>query len=87
MTPYEIYVAACKKYKCEPIGEDWHTYYIKESVRELEIAKNTSGDKYPYVIRSINQLVMKVKLIGEELEINYFNEEQFTDIISKYKEE
>jgi hypothetical protein len=88
MTPYEIYQEACIKYSCESITPDWHDYYMREAAKVLQLEPSAlAPGKCPYVIWDVKGLVMKVKLVGDKLEVNYFNLEQYTDIISKYKEE
>lgn len=86
MTSYDRYKHACEKYGYSHVGEQVYWEMIKLLSDHLQKrTRDPSGD-CPYIIYNVRGLRIKVKLIRKDAEINFFSEEQYREIISKYKD-
>jgi hypothetical protein len=83
---YRRYRTACDSFGCKCVSIKEYTDLIKDA--SLKLAdKETSKESCPYIVYELEGIYVKIKKTNEEsLEINFFEEDVYDDVISKYKE-
>lgn len=83
---YYTYLDACRKFGVKSMTEEEYQYTINDALSRLMKMTPDSG-KHPFIVYNVNGLRIKIKQVGNNAQINFFSEEQFKDIVSKYKED